>query len=65
MSGQSDKVTGKGKEIAGKLTGDEDMEAEGKGQHAAGKAKEALEDAAETAKGALGSLKDKLSGNDK
>ena len=65
MSGQSDQVTGKGKEIAGKLTGDDEMEAEGKGQHATGKAKEALDDAAKTAKGVLGSLKDKLSGHDK
>jgi uncharacterized protein YjbJ (UPF0337 family) len=40
MSGHGDQATGKAKEMAGQLTGDQDLEAAGKGQHAAGKGKE-------------------------
>lgn len=39
-----DKVTGKAKEFAGKVTGNKDTEAEGKAQHAEGKVKEFAED---------------------
>ena len=48
---QKDKITGKVKEGAGKLTGDERTEAEGKSQNAQGKFKEALEDLKDKAKG--------------
>ena len=37
MAGNQDKIVGKTKESLGKLTGDEDLEAEGKVQHASGK----------------------------
>lgn len=48
-----DKVAGKAKEGAGKVTGDKDLEAEGKLQHAEGKAKEALDDAGDKVKDAV------------
>ena len=61
MSGHADQATGKAKEIAGKLTGDEDLESEGKRQHAAGKTTEALDDVAAKAKGAMDAVKERLS----
>jgi uncharacterized protein YjbJ (UPF0337 family) len=45
MSGQSDKVAGKVKELSGKVTGDKDLEAEGKTQRLVGKVEQAGEDA--------------------
>ena len=42
MGAKSDQVKGKAKEAAGSLTGDEDLEAEGKADRRAGKAKEKL-----------------------
>jgi uncharacterized protein YjbJ (UPF0337 family) len=51
---------GKGKEIAGKVTGNEDLEAEGKGQHATGKVKEAVGDVTDKARSAVDAVKDKL-----
>ena len=53
MSGDSDKTKGKIKEAAGDLTGDKDMENEGKADQAGGKIKNAIDD-----------VKDKLTGND-
>jgi len=38
--GREDQLKGKGKEVAGKVTGDEDTEAEGKGEQMKGKVKE-------------------------
>lgn len=60
MSGHGDKAMGKGKEIAGKVTGNEDLEAEGKGQHTRGKAKEAVHDVTDKARSAVDAVKDKL-----
>ena len=40
MGGKTDQVTGKVKEAAGVLTGDKELEREGKVQHAAGHIKE-------------------------
>jgi uncharacterized protein YjbJ (UPF0337 family) len=42
MGAKSDQVKGKAKEAAGSLTGDEDLEAEGKADRRAGEAKEKL-----------------------
>ena len=42
MGAKSDQVKGKVKEAAGSLTGDEDLEAEGKADRRAGDAKEKL-----------------------
>lgn len=61
MSGHADQATGKAKEIAGKLTGDGDLESEGKRQHAAGKTTEVLDDVAAKAKGAVDAVKERLS----
>ncbi|MGO1638660.1 CsbD family protein [Ancrocorticia populi] len=45
-----DQFTGKAKEAAGKVSGDKDLEAEGKVQGAEGKAKEFVDDAKAGAK---------------
>jgi uncharacterized protein YjbJ (UPF0337 family) len=52
MGGTGDKVSGKAKEWTGKATGNEELEAEGKTQHAKGEVKETAEDARDSAKGA-------------
>lgn len=44
-----DKVGGKAKELAGKATGDDDLERDGRAQHAKGKVSEAIEDAKDAA----------------
>jgi uncharacterized protein YjbJ (UPF0337 family) len=51
MGGTGDKVSGKAKEWAGKATGDEELESEGRAQHTKGEVKEGVEDARDTAKG--------------
>ncbi|CAM5294320.1 CsbD family protein [Streptomyces] [Streptomyces griseus] len=56
-----DKLKGKGKEAVGKLTGDHRKEAEGKADQAKGRAKDAVDEAGDRAKG----IKDSLSGDDK
>lgn len=56
---QKDQLAGKVKEAGGKLTDDKELEAEGKTQNTAGKAKEKLADAKDTAKGAVDALKRK------
>ncbi len=53
MSEESDKAKGKIKEAAGDLTGDKDLQREGKVDQAAGKVKGAVDD-----------VKDKVTGND-
>ena len=45
MGAKSDQVKGQAKETVGKLTGDEDLESEGKADRRAGDAKEKLGDA--------------------
>jgi uncharacterized protein YjbJ (UPF0337 family) len=60
MSKHGDKAMGKGKEIAGKVTGNKDLEAEGKDQHATGKVKEAAGDVTDKARSAVDAVKDKL-----
>ena len=60
-----DRFEGKAKETAGKATGDEQLEAEGKTQHAKGKVEEKVEEAKDTAKGAFEAAKDAVSGDDK
>lgn len=67
MSGHGDKAMGKVKEVAGRMTGDEDLEAKGKGQHTTGKVKEAVSDATDEVvdktRGAVDAVKDKLPGH--
>jgi uncharacterized protein YjbJ (UPF0337 family) len=57
MSGRRDKVAGKVKELSGKVTGDKDLEAEGKTQRLVGKVEQAREDARDSVRGAAGALK--------
>lgn len=54
-----DKIAGKAKQAAGKVSGDKDLEAEGKVQEAEGK----LRDAAEDAKSTLGAVADRIKGS--
>jgi uncharacterized protein YjbJ (UPF0337 family) len=57
MSATSDKFKGKVKEAVGKVTGNTDMEAEGKTDKAKGAVKSAVGDAAGVVKGAANSVK--------
>jgi uncharacterized protein YjbJ (UPF0337 family) len=57
MAGEKDKMKGSVKETAGKLTGDERTEAEGKTDKAKGEVKDKAESAKEGAKGVGDSLK--------
>jgi uncharacterized protein YjbJ (UPF0337 family) len=50
MSGKSDQVKGQVKEAAGALTGNKDLESEGKADRRAGEAKEKLDDAKDKVK---------------
>jgi uncharacterized protein YjbJ (UPF0337 family) len=54
LSNKAEDLGGKAKEHTGKATGDENLEAEGKGDQA----KSSLKDGAEKAKDAVGDVKD-------
>jgi Uncharacterized protein conserved in bacteria len=60
MSGRRDKVAGKAKELSGKVTGDKDLEAEGKTQHLVGKVEQAGEDARDSVRGAARALETRV-----
>ncbi len=62
MSGEIDKAVGRMKQAAGDLTGNDDLKAEGEADEAAGSIKDKVEDAADAARGAVDSVKDKLTG---
>ena len=62
MSGEVDKVAGTAKQVQGKVTGDKELESEGKTQRAAGKVEKALGDAGDKLKGAGQAVKDKADG---
>jgi len=64
MSGETDKAVGRMKQAAGDLTGDDQLKAEGEADEAAGGMKEKVEDVADAARGAVDSIKDKLTGKD-
>jgi uncharacterized protein YjbJ (UPF0337 family) len=53
-----DETKGRVKEAAGDLTGDKDLQREGKADQVAGKAKGAVDDAKDKAKDAVDSVKD-------
>ena len=57
--GGMDKMKGKAKEAAGKVTGNERMSGEGKADQAKGKAEEAMGGAKDKAAGMKDSLRDK------
>ena len=52
MSGSENQGAGKVKEVTGKITGDRQLEAEGKTQHAGGTVQQAAENVGDTLKGA-------------
>ena len=60
MSGEADKASGRIKQAAGDLTGNDDLKNEGKKDEAAGKAKDAVDDAKDKANSGIDSLKDKF-----
>jgi uncharacterized protein YjbJ (UPF0337 family) len=53
MDPRIEDATGRVKEAAGALTGDDDLKAEGQADQASAKAQQALDDVAEKAKGAV------------
>nr|WP_042190692.1 CsbD family protein [Kibdelosporangium sp. MJ126-NF4]CEL19519.1 hypothetical protein [Kibdelosporangium sp. MJ126-NF4]CTQ94681.1 hypothetical protein [Kibdelosporangium sp. MJ126-NF4] len=55
-----DKITGKAKEAAGKVTGDEEMAQEGKADQLKAKFEDAVEDVKDTVSGLAAKVKDKL-----
>jgi uncharacterized protein YjbJ (UPF0337 family) len=60
MGAQSDQVKGRAKEAAGTLTGDKDLESEGKADRRAGEAKARLGHAEDKAEEAVDKAKDAL-----
>jgi uncharacterized protein YjbJ (UPF0337 family) len=60
MADQSEKAAGKVKETAGKLTGDDELESEGRTQRATEDTKEKFEEVRDKAKGAKEAIKDKI-----
>lgn len=61
MSGETDKLTGRLKQAAGDLTGDDDLKDEGERDEAAGEVKETVDDVADAANDAVDSITDRLS----
>ena len=59
MGAKGEQVKGHAKEALGNLTGDEDLEAEGKADRKAGEAKEKVEEVVETVKDKVEDLIDK------
>lgn len=57
-----DKMTGKAKEVAGKATGDDEMQSEGEAQRSKGEFEEKVEEGKDAARGAFESVKDRASG---
>ncbi|MCW3016593.1 MAG: hypothetical protein JWO02_3685 [Solirubrobacterales bacterium] len=59
MSGTSDNIKGNIKETAGAVTGDEQLEAEGKTDQLTGKLKDAVNDVKDAAEGAIDKIRDR------
>ena len=57
LNAKKDEFVGTAKKVAGKVTGDKQLENEGKVEELAGKADSILADAKDTVKGALDGLK--------
>ena len=60
MDGTTDDIKGRAKEAAGDLTDNADLKNEGKGDRAAGKAKDLVDDVKNKAEDAIDAVKDKL-----
>ncbi len=63
MSGTADDIKGRTKEAAGVLTGDEELQREGKTDQAAGAAKNKLEDVTDWVEDKIDDIKDKRNEN--
>lgn len=61
MSGEADKVTGRIKQAAGDLTGNDDLKNEGQADETAGKVKDGIDDAKDKLNDGVDSVKDALS----
>ena len=61
MPENREKLSGKSKETAGKITGDERLEAEGRTQHDTAEGKEKAKSAVDRAKGAVAGIKESFS----
>ena len=59
MGATSDKIQGQAKEVTGIVTGDEDLEAQGKSDRKVGQAEEKIDDAKDKVKDVLDDVKDK------
>ncbi|RJN32604.1 CsbD family protein [Nesterenkonia natronophila] len=59
-----DKVSGSAKDAAGKVTGNSELQGEGKAQKLQGKGKDAAESVKDTAKGAAGQAEGAIGGRD-
>jgi len=60
MGEKSDKATGRVKQAAGDLTGDDDLAREGEADEKSGKVKEKLNEAKDKVEGAIDSVRDKV-----
>jgi len=60
MSGTTDDLKGRAKEAAGAVTGDQDLEREGKVDQAVGALKDKAEEAKDRVEDAIDKVKDKL-----
>lgn len=60
MGSSSDEIKGKAKEAVGTVTGDKDLEAEGKADRRGGEAKEKVEDATDKIEDTIGDVIDKV-----
>jgi uncharacterized protein YjbJ (UPF0337 family) len=63
MSGTADDIKGRTKEAVGVLTGDEELQREGKTDQAAGAAKNKLEDVTDWVEDKIDDIKDKRNEN--
>ena len=63
MSGTSDDIKGRAKEAAGDLTGDKDLQREGKIDQAVGTVKDKATDAKDWVEDKVDDVKDKLTGH--
>jgi uncharacterized protein YjbJ (UPF0337 family) len=60
MGATSDKVQGQAKEVAGIVTGDKDLEAQGKADRQTGEAEEKVDEVKDRVEGFVDSVKDKV-----
>jgi uncharacterized protein YjbJ (UPF0337 family) len=61
MTARHDQIAGTAKEFQGRVTSDQDKEAEGKVQHAQGDAEKAVDDTVSSVKGAGKAVRKRLS----